>query len=163
MTFDLEPWPDDIAAVCGEQPDPLVSSAALADLLGIGPARLATLARQNVIPRTASGQFPLRASIRSYCKHLRETKTVSNPELQAARARSANAAAAKAELAVSKARGELLDASRVRSEWTRTLLDLRASLLGVPQRVAASAGLDRRATAALDAEIREVLAALADG
>lgn len=157
---DLEPWPDDVVAIAGEKPDPIVSTTALADLLGIGPTRLNTLVRGGIIPCDGRGGFPLRAAVRAYCHHLREakrqTKTVS-PEMEAARLRAANAQAEKAEIANAKARGELLDASRVRSAWTRTVLDLRAAVLAMPQRIAANLGLDRRAAQALDVEIREAL------
>ncbi len=69
--------------------------------------------------------------------------------------------AAKVELQNAKAKGDLLDAATVRAEWLTVASDIRARLLAVPSRVAATLALDRAAAAALDGEIRRALIDLA--
>lgn len=60
-----------------------------------------------------------------------------------------------------KMRGELVPAADVEAEWSSALADLRAALLAVPSRVGAKLALPRATVAAIDAEIRAALLALA--
>jgi phage terminase Nu1 subunit (DNA packaging protein) len=67
------------------------------------------------------------------------------------------ASAEKLEIQNARARGDLLDAGDVARAWVEIVTDLRSALLAVPSRVAGRCGLDRRATAALDAELRAAM------
>ena len=143
-----------------------VSAAELASWIGLTANRVNRLARDGKIPRASDKRFELQPAIRAYVETLREGqlgRTNSDPELKAAKVRQATAAAEKLELANAKLRGDLLDASEVQTTWTATVIDLRAALLAMPQRLSSTLGLDRRATQELDKEVREALGALADG
>ena len=59
------------------------------------------------------------------------------------------------------ARGELLDSRKVANEWRAIVTDLRAAVVAVPSRGASRLALDRKETAALDAEIRDAMEAIA--
>jgi phage terminase Nu1 subunit (DNA packaging protein) len=66
-----------------------------------------------------------------------------------------------AEIRAAKMRGELVPAADVEAEWANILADVRQQLMAIPSRVGAKLALPREAVAALDAEIRAVLTALA--
>jgi phage terminase Nu1 subunit (DNA packaging protein) len=89
------------------------------------------------------------------------TVHVSDPELNAEKIRLNRELADKAAILNAKARGELVPVESVRAEWSRTITDLRAALLAVPSRVASRVCLDRSTTAALDAELRAAMEAIA--
>lgn len=81
--------------------------------------------------------------------------------VEAHRVRLATAQAQLAEIRAAKMRGELVPAAEVEREWSAALADLRASLLALPSRVGAKLALPRKTVAAIDAEIRLTLLALA--
>lgn len=141
-----------------------VSAADLSQWLNLSPARIHALAREGVIPRH-DGRFELRPAILAYVEHLRagqKGRMTSNPDLAEQKLRLATANAEKVEIANAKARGELLDARQVAHEWRAVVVDLRAAVLAIPSRVTARLGLDRKATQALDAEIRDAMETIAD-
>lgn len=144
----------------------IVSARGLSEWIGLSHQRISALARDGKIPRTEEGRFDLKPAVAAYCDYLREGqrgRTNTNPELQAAKVRAANAQAEKLEVANAKARGDLLNAADVQSTWTATVIDLRSAILAIPQRVSSTLGLDRRATRELDDEIRKSLEVIADG
>lgn len=148
------------------KPPETVSATQLGEWIGLSANRVNRLARDGKIPRDDKNRFELRPAIRAYVETLREGqlgRTNTNPELQAAKVRQATATAEKLELANAKARDDLLDAADVQSTWTATIIDLRAALLAIPQRLSSTLGLDRRATQQLDSEMRRALEVLADG
>jgi phage terminase Nu1 subunit (DNA packaging protein) len=57
--------------------------------------------------------------------------------------------------------GELVPAADVERAWTQAVLDLRAGLLAIPSRLGARLGLTPAQLAALDAELRDAMTALA--
>lgn len=159
----------EIEAVLGGTPQPAVAEMVSADelgaWLGISGTQVHRLARQGTIPRTDDKRFDLRAAILAYAEHLREGqrgRLAANPDLAEQKVRLARANAEKVEIGNAKARGELLDARQVAHEWRAVVVDLRAAVLAIPSRMAARLGLDRKATQALDAEIRDAMEMIAD-
>lgn len=160
--------PDAEAAyLLGDGPAPetdTVTAAELGEWLNLSPARLHALAREGVIPRQA-GRFELRPAIRAYVEHIRagqKGRLTSNPDLAAQKLRIAEEQADKLAIANAKTRGELLDSKAVAASWARVLVDVRAAMLAIPQRVAGRCALDRTTAGTLDEEIRAALEALAD-
>ncbi|MBK5924058.1 hypothetical protein CCR90_09790 [Rhodovulum sulfidophilum] len=161
-------YDSEIEAVLGGAPEPeaseTVTAAELGEWLNLSPARLHALAREGIIP-WHEGRFDLRKAIRAYVEHVRagqKGRLTSNPDLAAQKLRLAQEQADKLAIANAKTRGELLDAKTVAATWARTLTDLRAAMLAIPQRVAGRCALDRPTAGALDDEIRAALEALAD-
>jgi phage terminase Nu1 subunit (DNA packaging protein) len=73
-----------------------------------------------------------------------------------------NAAQAQlAEVRAAKMRGELVERADVLAIWAGIVADLRSGLLAAPSRIGAKLAMTPEAVAALDAEIRELLTALA--
>lgn len=149
-------------------PDHLVTSAELADWLGLSSGRINQLARDGILPREAlplrGWGFPLKAAVRAYAEHTRSAaaRRAADPDLAAEKLRLTKANADRAEQAAARDRGDLLDATEVARAWTATLADLRAALLAIPERVSARLGLDRAAATALDGELRAALEVIAD-
>ncbi|MBB3998866.1 hypothetical protein [Aureimonas pseudogalii] len=83
-------------------------------------------------------------------------------ELNDARARAANATAAKAEMQTAKLAGELLEVAAVRAAWTDTAHAIRAGMLAIPGRLTGQ-GVDAATVRLVDAEVRAALEALSDG
>ncbi len=71
------------------------------------------------------------------------------------------AQAEQVELRNAKMRGELIPASDVAATWSGLVADARQRLLAIPSRLGAKLALPRQTVAAMDAEIRAVLIALA--
>lgn len=164
MTISAEELAE-IHFLAGIEPDPqTVSAAELADWLGLTPNRVHALARDGVLPRGGGKLFPLRDAIRAYCEHARAGAMGrrADTELAAEKLRLARETADKVALQNAVARGDMLDARDVANEWRRIVTDLRAGVLAIPSRVAARLAFDRTATAALDAEIRDAMEAIAD-
>lgn len=149
-------------------PDHLVTSAELAEWIGLSSGRINQLARDGVLPREAlplrGWGFPLKAAVRAYSEHTRSAaaRRSADPELAAEKLRLTKANADRAEQAAARDRGDLLDATEVAKVWTATLTDLRAALLAVPDRVSARLGLNRATATALDGELRSALEMIAD-
>lgn len=143
----------------------LVTAADLADWLGLTPNRVHALGRDGVLPRAADKTYPLRASVRAYADHCRQLAKgkATDAELAAEKLRLAREQADKVSIQNAKARGELIATVDVSRAWGEVATDLRAAVLAISSRVAGQVGLDRETTAALDAEIRATLAAIADG
>lgn len=159
---------DEIALLAGVHvSEPANASAAdVGEWIGLSSQRVHALASKGVLARDYQNRFILRDAVIAYCDHIRQGqigRTSTNPELNAAKVRAANAQAEKLEVANAKARGDLLDAADVQTTWTATMIDLRAAILAIPQRLSSTFGLDRRATRELDDEIRKSLEVLADG
>lgn len=66
-----------------------------------------------------------------------------------------------ARLKNAKLRGELLDAKAVEARWTAAVLEARNAFLALPSRLGARLGLTPAQIATADAEVRDILAALA--
>lgn len=145
-------------------PELSVSAATIAEWIGVSPNRVHALARDGVLPRNPDKSFPFRSTIKAYCLHARSGATGSQTDSDLAneKVRLAREQADKIALQNAAARGELLDSRQVANEWRAIVTDLRAAVLAVPSRVASRLALDRKETAALDAEIRDAMEAIAD-
>lgn len=73
------------------------------------------------------------------------------------------AQAEQVELRNAKMRGELIPAADVVATWSGLIADARQRFLAIPSRLGAKLALPRETVAAVDAEIRAVLTALAAG
>ncbi|MEL6284576.1 MAG: hypothetical protein AAFQ18_00060 [Pseudomonadota bacterium] len=145
----------------------LVTSSELGEWIGLSTGRINSLARDGVLPRVArpgGHGFPLRAAVRAYAEQCRAaaSRRSADPEMADHKKRLAAEQAEKIALQNAKARGELLDAQAVRSEWLSIAADLRARLLAAAPRVAAATGLDRAAADALDRELRRAVSDIAE-
>ena len=139
-----------------------VTAEQLAQVLACSAFNVRQLAVNGVIRKTAPGRYPLFASIRSYCEHMRALATGRGEGTPAAeKRRFAKAQADMMELKMKRLSGELLSAADVKSEWISVMSQTRARLLAVSSRIGAH--LTAHDLAVVDAEIREALSALADG
>jgi phage terminase Nu1 subunit (DNA packaging protein) len=142
-----------------------VTGAQLAEWLGISSPAVTALAKRGTISKTARG-YPLKASVRKYCGHLRaallgrggaDTAATSARE----RARLAKEQADGVALKNAKLRGAVLDATAVEREWSDILRGVRAGVLAVPSRVGARLPhLAPCDISAIDREVRDALAEL---
>ncbi|MGQ0566727.1 MAG: hypothetical protein ACT4OK_16920 [Gemmobacter sp.] len=141
--------------------DGSVTAADLAGWLGLSAPRIHALAREGRIPRRGDGRFDLKPAVAAYIASLRlkagSSALAQNPELNAEKIRMARESADKVALQNARARGEMIATTDVARAWGEIITDLRAALLALPSRVAASVGLDRAAMAALDREMRDAL------
>lgn len=150
-----------------------VHEAELAGLLGLNRQRVGELVRNGVLKRTGRARFDLHDAVGAYCANLREKagrlgnpsgKSPANAKLNAEKVRLTAAQADERELKLAAARRELLPAKEVQREWAEILGTIRAGLLAVPSRVGVRLGhLTAHDLSEIDAEIRDVLAELAEG
>ena len=142
--------------------DNVVTTAALANSLGVSDRTIRDLAKRGIVVRSWPG-FALAGSVRGYCEHLRKLATGrgGEPAIASATADRARLARAQAELVETKGkklRGELVDAAEVEAEWSGVLRTVRAGMLAVPSRAAARLPhLTPHDIAEIDLEIREAL------
>lgn len=155
--------PEEVDALLANDPETL-TAAELGEWLGLTPNRVHALGRDGVLPRMDGKRYPLQSSVAAYCDHCRSLAKGKSTDAALAeeKIRLAREQADKIALQNAAARGELLDAQTVASEWGNIITDLRASLLAVPSRVASELGFGRKETVALDSEIRAAMEAIAD-
>ncbi|MEE9387033.1 MAG: hypothetical protein V3U96_00350 [Paracoccaceae bacterium] len=137
----------------------------MADLIGVKNSSIGGLVQKGVVKKAGRNLYARRVSVRNYCERLRTSQVgrpSANPEMNAEKLRLVRAQAEKQEKANAKTSGDLLDAKEVAADWTATMVDLRAAILAIPQRVASNCGLDRNAMVELDTEIRAALEVIAD-
>ncbi len=137
----------------------------LSALLGLSGNRVTALARQGAIPRGQYGAYPLLEAVRAYVEWQRENpigRHVANPGHSDEKQRLTAAQADLAELKLAQTRGELLPLEDVRREWASLAVDLRARLMAISPRIAATLGLDRATAARLDKELRAALEDIAN-
>ena len=146
-----------------------MTATELAALLGLSRSSVSRLAADGILPRASHNRYPVRDSVARYAAYLRspESKAGRKPDaptdpLKAERLRLTRAQAEKEELAVARARAEMVPAAEVAREWQGIVTDLRAEILAAPARVASKLGLSRAAAGALDAELRAALAEVAE-
>ncbi len=156
----LDPEPD------ATDDSDLVTAFEVSRFLGITDSAVSALGRNEILPRIGSGKsirYPLKKTVRAYCDYLRQKSANKiTPDLEKAKLEVWQANAAKIQLQNDKAAGRLLDSQEVRAAWLSTAADLRSRLLAVPGRVAARMSLDRPTAAALDREIRDAMAEIAE-
>lgn len=149
---------------------PALDERALAELTGLSLSQVRTKAREGVFVRSARGRYDAAASVRAYIGKLRESAaragrpSAGGDELKVEKLRLTRAQAEREETRVARERGELVSAEAVAREWSSILADVRAALLAVPSRFAASQPhLSAHDIATLGEEIRRALEGLADG
>lgn len=140
----------------------LIKTSELADLLGVTERRIQQLAKDGTIPRSGRGLFDLKSAVKTYCAFLRDSAQgkTGDKELKAEKLRLTKAQADKADLEVSKRRGELVAISDVQQAWNTIAVELRAAMLAIPSRVASQASLPNDTTSIIDSEIRAALESL---
>ena len=146
-----------------------IKEAALAGLLGISSARVRTLARDGILVRVSPGTFDFSQSLRNYLARLRESaeragRPSTGDELKQERTRLAREQADATALKNAALRGELVSRADTLREWQTVLRDVRAAMLAVPSRHAASQPhLTPHDIESLTTEIKRALEGLADG
>lgn len=155
-----------IADLIGESdPSDAISRDELANLIGVKNTSIGGLVHKGVVVKAGRNRYAQRVSVRNYCERLRTAQVgrpSANPEMNAEKLRLVRAQAEKQEQANAKIGGELLDAKEVSAEWAWIMVELRAAVLAIPQRVASNCGLDRNTMLDLDIEIRAALEVIAN-
>lgn len=145
----------------------VVTTDALADLLGLSDRHVQTLTRQGVLTLRRKGRYNCRDSVRSYCADMRKKASgrgSASSEYTAAKTRAAEAQAQKLEIANAASRRELIPAEAVEREWAAVLRDVRAAMLALPSRIQQRLGhLTPHDLLVMDREIREIMHSLAVG
>jgi phage terminase Nu1 subunit (DNA packaging protein) len=148
-----------IAADCD-----VITTDALADLLGLSDRHVQTLTRQGVLKLVRKGRYHRRDSVRAYCADMRKKaagRGSASSEYTAAKTRAAAAQAEKLETANAVARRELIPADAVEREWAAILRDVRAAVLALPSRVQQRLGhLTTHDLTTMDREARDLLTEL---
>jgi phage terminase Nu1 subunit (DNA packaging protein) len=137
----------------------------LATLLGLKSATIAGLVKKGILETRGRNAYSRTDCVQRYCAYLRASaigRPSSDAKLNAQKERIAKAQAEKLEIANAKSRGELLPVGDVRAEWLGIISDLRARMLAVPSRVAASLSLDPPTTAKIDSEIIAALTEISE-
>lgn len=143
-----------------------ISERDLANLLGVTPRQIRSLATDGVLRRVDSATYAISQAVPAYIGRLRDIRgkqSAGDAEHKVERTRVAKAQADKIELENAVRRGEMIPVSDVRREWLTIATDLRSALLAIPLRVSARMGLSREASATLDTEIRQALEDLPNG
>ncbi len=109
----------------------------MGELFGIGEQMVTLLTRRGIIAKLGRGRFDVRASIRSYSAHLRQSASGrslagGSPELAEEKIRLVKEQADREALRNAEKRGELLPAADVKAEWASILTDVRAAMLAIP-------------------------------
>lgn len=141
----------------------IVTTEALARLLGVTDRLIRELARKGIIVRTGRGAYELEKSVSGYCAHLREIAAgrggqAAGATLAVERARVAKEQADGLGRKNALARAELVEAVAVRDEWSAVLRVFRAGMLAVSSRVQQRLGhLTAHDISEIDLEIRAAL------
>ena len=147
-----------------------ISEAALAGLIGVNSSRVRALARDGILIRAGRGKFDFSQSLRNYLARLRESAeragrpSADGDALKEERLKLTAAQREAQELKNAAARGELTPVAETLREWQAVLRDVRAAMLAVPSRYAASQPhLTPHDVEALTLEVKRALEGLADG
>jgi len=143
-----------------------VSTRQLAGCLAMSSKAVAEHALRGHLKRVAHGRFSLAESLRLFTTHQRTVASAhggpGTASLKGERLRLVRLQADRVEHRLQRESGDLLSKSDVVAEVGALIRQVRARLLALPTRIANACALDRVVTAAIDAEIREILTELAD-
>jgi len=145
-----------------------VSLDDLAGIFGVHKRTLQTAVDRGALTRVARGKYALAPSIRGYCDYLRETAANRDhfrvgTGLAAERERETRERADALALKNAVARGEMIPAKEVESQWADILRMIRSGMLAMPSRIQQRLGhLTAHDLAAIDREIRDTLQELSD-
>ncbi|AMY70919.1 hypothetical protein AKL17_3696 [Frigidibacter mobilis] len=143
----------------------------LAALLSLSLSQVRTKAREGVFVRSSRGRYDVEESVRRYVVRLRESASragrpgdePTDPHKRE-RTRLAREQADATALKNAQLRGELVPVAETLRAWQIVLRDVRAGMLAVPSRYAASQPhLTAHDIETLTAEIKHALEGLADG
>jgi terminase small subunit / prophage DNA-packing protein len=136
-----------VATVCGGD--------VLANALGLSTRRIAAMVKEGTVIKRARDSFDWVLSVQNY---LAKQRPESN-----SKDRLTSAQADLAELKLAEAKGELLPASQIETEWGGIVRDATAAILGVTAKVQGRLGhLSNHDAAVIDSEIRLALTALGE-
>lgn len=119
--------------------EPNYPASFFARLFSLSERRIQQLAKQEVIPKAARGQYPLIGTIQGYVKYLQERSLgveVGPGDLQTERVRLTKGNADKVELEVAILQGDLIPAETVAMVQTKMLGAFRAKCLSIPTKTA---------------------------
>jgi phage terminase Nu1 subunit (DNA packaging protein) len=139
-----------------------VSTAQLAEVFGITTRRIAQLAEERVLVRTARGTFDLGEAVRAYMSYRERNLAVklgAGP-LHEARRRYLEARTKAAEILAAERVGALVPASQVEQSFAAIATAVRSALLSLPKVMAARIGMTKNIVEAegmLRAAIEEAL------
>lgn len=140
-----------------------MSVSEIGGFLDLSASAVIALHTRGIITRDADGKYNLRTVLKEYLGHLRNKAAGRGGSGAEAAVRLKIAQAEKVELQNAEARGELIPASKVESEWSAILATVRAAMLAVPSRVQSRLGtLTAHDVEELATEIRAALQEVAN-
>ena len=147
-------------------PSDWLTESELAEFWQVSSRQVRKLLSGAVIEKIEGSRFSRTDATRAYLRHLVASAKLRNgadPELKAEKLRIAKEQADLLELKNATARGEMVPAKQVESEWAGILRDIRAGLLAVSSRVGSRIpALTPHDLAEIDSEIRAVLKEIAN-
>lgn len=161
--------PEALPALPATQPYEL-DERGMAALFSLSLSQVRTKAREGVFVRSGRGRYDVEKSVQLYVVRLRESAsragrpaTDANDELKQERTRLAREQADATALKNAQLRSELVPVAETLRAWQVVLRDVRAGMLAVPSRYAASQPhLTAHDIEALTAEIKHALEGIAD-
>lgn len=122
----------------------LVSTKVVAELLNLSERRIEQLAQKRIIPKAGKGRYDPVPVVQAYIRYLQQKLTgggdvIDVSELKdrklKAETEEREAKAERARIVVEIEKGELMKRSDVIREWAGRLVEVKAALLELPQRV----------------------------
>lgn len=149
--------------------DLIVSTDAMAALLGFTRQRINQLAKEGILEKQAAGRFPLMKNVQRYIEYLRtgvKDKGDGDEEAQAKyweeKALHEKAKRETAELKLGQLKNQLHDAADVELVMTNMLATFRSRILSIPEKVSPKVLGVKNLSEISDAINTEVLEALAE-
>jgi phage terminase Nu1 subunit (DNA packaging protein) len=136
----------------------------IAEILCLDVRRIQQLAKEQIIPKPLKGQYSLVGSVQGYVRYLQEKKR-GGGNYNAEKTRHVKAQADLAELALEKARGEVVPLKDIEINVGNLFAEVRANIRNLPERiVSALVGMtdERKIKEIMLEEIDLILTTLAD-
>lgn len=128
-----------------------VALPVLAEMLNLSVRAVTQLCVSGTVIKIDRGEYDAVASVKNYIEKMRRPDGDSKDRLTTAQADLA-------ELKLSQAKGDLVEASQVELEWDKVLRTLRSSFMGIPARVQEQLPhLTAHDVSTIDREIRDAL------
>ena len=162
------------------QPDEIITKTALAKQLGVGRSCVAKYLKQGM-PVREDGRLDKDAVLAWVAANVQQrissenkganrarrlttsrTRKATSIELAEERARLVKAQADAAEFKLARERGEYVKAADVERQWSEDYRAVQGHLLGLPSKIGAQLGLDRRQISLIDDLVRDALNEAAD-
>ena len=143
----------------------VLSTSALADLLGVTPQRLGQLAAAGIIEKRGRGMYAAGA-VASYCEFLRQGPAVETQDgkldLKQERAELVRIQRLLAELELARVEGRTVDVTIIGSELTGEFAALKSRLRGIASKVAPRVALMDQAAMVASFILKEIDSVLDD-